>query len=182
MASNRIFPVEHAAALRVRQLCAETADATDLHEALPRALDGAIALTGADMGNIQLVDPPTGTLAIAAQRGFARPFLEFFAVIMAETDFACGVAFATRQRVLISDVASSPVFVGTPARQVMLDAGARAVHSTPIVGASGRVLGVISTHWRRHHPQADYDAQLIAAIADAIAARVEQAAARTRRA
>ena len=38
---------------------------------------------------------------------------------------------------------------GTPALEVMLAAGARAVQSTPLVSRSGRVLGMFSTHYRR---------------------------------
>ncbi|HEX6528513.1 MAG TPA: hypothetical protein VF004_01750, partial [Burkholderiales bacterium] len=96
------------------------------------ALDAAVAATGADMGNMQLACPDG--LRIVAQRGFTQPFLDFFSLV-AEPRCACGAAFGTGQRVAIADVRSDALFAGTQAGQVVLDAGALAVQSTPVVGA-----------------------------------------------
>src|SRR5262249_1889794 len=43
---------------------------------------------------------------------------------------------------------TSPIFVGTDALQVQLDAGVRAVQSTPILTRSGELRGMISTHYK----------------------------------
>jgi GAF domain-containing protein len=111
------------------------------------ALDAAVAATGADMGNVQLACPEG--LRIVAQRGFRQPFLEFFALV-AEPHCACGAALGAAQRVAIADVRSDTLFAGTQAEQVMLEAGALAVQSTPLVGPNG-VLGMISTHYTAPH-------------------------------
>ena len=42
-------------------------------------VDTATAITGAQKGTLQLLDPTTGALTIAAQRGFEDSFLNFFA-------------------------------------------------------------------------------------------------------
>ena len=109
-------------------------------------LDAAIAITGAQMGNIQLLEGDV--LRIAAQRGFDRPFLEFFASVHGE-QAACGAALQRGERVIVDDVLNSPIFVGTSALDVMVAAGAHAVQSTPLVSRSGRVLGMFSTHYQR---------------------------------
>jgi signal transduction histidine kinase/DNA-binding NarL/FixJ family response regulator len=49
-----------------------------LPEGLDEMLGATIQLLGADMGNVQLLDRQRNVLVIAAQRGFAPPFLEFF--------------------------------------------------------------------------------------------------------
>ena len=115
---------------------------------LTRLLDAAMEVTGADMGNIQLFDPARGALRIEVQRGFKQPFLEFFDCVH-DGQAACGTAFKNGRRVIVEDVAESSVFLGTPALEVMLDAGARAVQSTPLVGRSGNILGMVSTHQRK---------------------------------
>jgi signal transduction histidine kinase len=51
--------------------------------------------------------------------------------------------------VIVEDVASAELFRGTPAREVLLRAGIRAVQSTPLVGPAGKVYGMMSTHYRR---------------------------------
>jgi len=119
--------------------------ASDL-TALTEVLEAAIVLTRAAMGNIQLLDPATGTLRIAVQRGFRQPFLDFFARVH-DGQAACGTALQRAERIVVEEVAQSAIFAGTPALDVLLDAGARAVQSTPILDGSGRVRGMLSTHY-----------------------------------
>jgi GAF domain-containing protein len=121
---------------------------SDRHALLVSALDAALGLTGADMGNVQLCDPISHTLHIEAQRGFESPFLDFFARVH-DGQAACGLAMTRAERVTVADVVSSPIFAGTPALDVMVEAGARAVQSTPLIGSSGRLLGMFSTHYHR---------------------------------
>lgn len=109
------------------------------------AIDCALKITNATKGNLQLFDPASGVLFIAAQRGFKQPFLNFF-MCVDEGEAACGRAFETGTRVVVEDVTESPVFSGTAALEVLLDAGVRAVQSTPLIGFSG-MLGILSTHW-----------------------------------
>ena len=92
-----------------------------------------------------------GQLRIAAHRGFDSSFLEFFGEVH-DGLAACGSALQKGERVIVEDVASSPIFAGTGARDAMLAAEARAVQSTPLVSRSGKVLGMFSTHYRRRMP------------------------------
>jgi hypothetical protein len=131
--------------------------ASDLGAILATAVDAALQLTGADMGNVQLFDPAIGRLQIEAQHGFERPFLEFFENVH-EGQAACGRALALAERVIVEDVTKSPIFVGTPGLDVMLEARARAVQSIPLIGSSGRLLGVLSTHY--HRPQCSTESEL----------------------
>jgi len=116
-------------------------------------LAAAIAITGADRGNVQLFNLETSALEIAAQRGFADPFLKFFAYVRDERA-ACSAAMRAGERVIVEDVTSSDIFAGQPAKDVLIEAGVRAVISTPLVGSTGNVLGMISTHFGEpHRPQ-----------------------------
>jgi hypothetical protein len=49
----------------------------------------AIAISGADKGNMQLFDAASGSLIIAAQQGFQGDFLNYFANVR-DNDAACG--------------------------------------------------------------------------------------------
>lgn len=61
-------------------------------------LAATIELLGADMGNVQLLETERRVLVIAAQRGFAPDFLEFFRVVSTEDDSACGRTLRTGER------------------------------------------------------------------------------------
>jgi len=98
------------------------------------------------MANLQLVDPVSCDLYIAAPYGFSRPFLDFFERVH-EARAVCGASFRRRGRVVVEDVTQSPIFWGTNALEVPLDAPVRAVQSSPLIGGSGAILGIVSTHW-----------------------------------
>lgn len=114
------------------------------------AIDSAMRLDRADMGNAQLFDPHTRSLRIIAQDGFNREFLEFFEIVD-DDDSACGSALNSRRSVWVPDTATSPIFAGAPALDVMLDAGSRAVASVPVISPRGRLTAMISTH-HKHRP------------------------------
>ena len=123
-------------------------------------LDVVIEGTRADMGNIQLFDPKTGSLQIHVHRGFHAPFLQFFNRVH-QGQAACGAALRIAHRVIVPDVADSPVFSNSDCLEALLDANVRAVQSTPIVGRSGRIWGVLSTHYRNVNRPRPQDLQLI---------------------
>ena len=116
----------------------------DRREVLEAALEAAMGATGAPRGNVQLAG--ADGLRIVVQRGFEEPFLEYFALV-SEQPSACGRALRTGRRVLIEDVRLHEIFAGTHAGDVMEAAGARACQSTPLIAASGWILGMISTHF-----------------------------------
>ena len=157
---------------RMQELSTRLIHAGAFPDLLNEILDAVIAITGADMGNIQLVDGE-GTLRIAAQRGFNAPFLEFFDKVH-EGLAACGSAMQRGERVIVEDVASSPLFVGTPALAVMLEAEARAVQSTRLVSRSGQLLGMFSTHYRRPRRPAERDLRILDVLARQAADLIER--------
>ena len=157
---------EPEAVQRMRELTERFAEAPHSQALLERALEGAITLTGADLGNIQLADGH-GALRIVAQTGFSDQFLEHFAAVDDESA-ACGRAAINRCQTVIPDVTVDPGFA--PHRSVAAAAGFRAVQSTPLIDPRGRLRGVISTHFRYPRQPADRELQLIAWYGERLAA------------
>jgi PAS domain S-box-containing protein len=149
------------------ELCAATASHSE--PPLQAILDIAIALTGADKGNIQLLDQDSGNLYIAVNRGFEQPFLRFFETVGVEDAAACGAALQAKQRTLAEDIAESPIFAGQASLKVLLDADVRAVQSTPLVSSAGRVFGMISTHFRQPHRFEERDLRRLDLLARQVA-------------
>lgn len=116
-----------------------------LHE----ALKAAVKASGAQRGNIQAVFPEG--LRIVTQLGFEKPFLDFFSVVKGDTPSSCGPAAERAERIIVPEVATHPLFVGTDAAQVMSEAGAAACQSTPLIAVSGQVIGMLSTHYEKEH-------------------------------
>ena len=143
----------------------------DLPTLLGDFLDAAIEITHADMGNVQLLDAATGEIRIAAQRGFDRPFLDFFDSIQTGMA-ACGSALQEKRRIVVENVAGSPVY-DSRSREVMLHAGVHAVQSTPLVTRSGKLVGILSTHYRCSTVPGSRELQLVDLLARQTADLIE---------
>jgi PAS domain S-box-containing protein len=160
---------------RLHRLSTRFVRAGDLPQpALEEIVDAAISITHADMGNIQLLDPGSRTLEIAAYRGHEKWWVDFFESVPAGAGAACGAALQQVSRVIVEDVTKSPVFVGTPALEVQLRAGIRAVQSTPLIGSSGDLVGMISTHYRTPRRPDERDLRLLDVLARQAADMIER--------
>ena len=117
-------------------------------------VEAAVSITGADKGNLQLWDDRLGALTIMAQSGFDAAFLKFFERV---TDQAasCHAAAMSNERVVIEDIRESDIFANTASLKVLLTADVQAVQSTPLVSSRGKLLGMISTHYKSPYRPTD---------------------------
>lgn len=132
---------------RLRRLAHRTVCDAELPALLLEILDTGMAITAADFGTMQLVDPDRSTLSIAAQRGFCPAWVQFWNGAGQHLG-SSGACLARGERIVIEDVEQSEVLADPAALRSLLEAGVRAVQSTPLVTRSGTVLGVLSTHHR----------------------------------
>ncbi|MEW6440831.1 MAG: PAS domain S-box protein [bacterium] len=146
----------------------------NLEPVFQEIVEAAIAISNADFGNIQLLESKSSSLRIAVQRGFPKWWVEFWDSAF-ESQGACGTALNRGERVIVEDVEQSPIFIGTPALEVQLKAGVRAVQSTPLVSRSGRLLGMFSTHYRAPGRPDDLALRLLDILARQTADIIERA-------
>ena len=163
-ASVRFGLAEPDAMTRLHGLTKDLRTIPQLSSLLPRVLDGLMSLTGADHGNIQLLDPATGMMRLVTQAGFGPEFLDYFAVVGGEDGSVCGRAARQCAQTVISDVRADPDFA--PHREIAAASGFRGVQSTPLVDYAGHLVGMVSTHYQRPHRPSDRDLRLIELYAD----------------
>lgn len=120
-------------------------ECADLRAALDCTLSECLALTGADLGNIQLLDRRTGHLFIQAQHGFQDAFLATFESVRPGDSSACARALRRRNPVVVRDIMADPAFA--PYRDVAEGAGFRAVASIPLQSQTDLLVGVVSVHF-----------------------------------
>ena len=148
-------------------------EGSDHDRNLNAVVDTAIAITGADKGNLQLLDSTTGALTIAAQCGFEEPFLKFFASVRNDAS-ACATAMRSGERVIVEDVQESEIFAGQLSKDVLIDAGVCAVTSTPLLASTGNLLGMISTHFATPHRPNERELHLMDLLARQVADYLER--------
>jgi signal transduction histidine kinase len=148
----------------------------NVQEILYEIVDAAIAMSGAAFGNVQLLDPASGDLKIAAHRGFPPWWVEYWDRVTTGHG-VCVTALGQRTRVIVEDVEQSPIFRGTPALAIQRRAGVRAVQSTPLIGRGGEPIGMLSTHYRQPTRPSDGSLRLIDLLARQAADILERASA-----
>ncbi|HEU5273177.1 MAG TPA: GAF domain-containing protein [Xanthobacteraceae bacterium] len=137
----------------------------DAQRPLERLLSAILEMTGASLGNVQLMDWHTGRLTIASQRGFSKSFLDHFHTVFVRDGSACGRAIRDRRPIIIEDVMLDCEFA--PHRKIADEAGFRAVQSTPLISTSGAFLGVVSTHFSAPHRPTAGEMLAVGCAADA---------------
>jgi PAS domain S-box-containing protein len=148
MALKDQLAADLSAMTRLHQLSERLQEINDAETVFDEVLRATIALHEADFGVVQVFNPRTQVLDIIAHVGFKRDFLDYFAHV-SDTASACGRALSLGQRILIEDVEKDKGFA--PHRAIARSAGFRAMQSTPLFGAGGGVVGMISTHFRHPH-------------------------------
>jgi PAS domain S-box-containing protein len=169
---NAELTADLAALTRMQNLSTRLIQAGAFPDLLREILDAGIAITEADMGNIQLLDAD-GILRIVVQKGFSAPFLEFFNQVHRGLA-ACGSAMESGERVIVENVADSRIFADAATRAAMLDAGALAVQSTPLISRSGALLGMFSTHYRTPRRPSERALRLLDVLARQAADLIER--------
>jgi len=79
---------------------------------------------------------------------FFRILLEYFDTVTSDEKCVCGAAMGKTSRVIVTDVVTDPL-LSNQARDVLLRANVRSVQATPLVGSQGKLVGMVSTHYRR---------------------------------
>jgi GAF domain-containing protein len=137
---------------------------------IDEGLEDALSVLRADRGNVQIVDPASGSLRIAAHAGFSDEFLEYFAIVD-DDGSACGRAARDLAQTVIVDVNTDPRFA--PHREIAAAAGFRAVNSTPLLDLRGHLVGVLSTHYPRAYRPPNADLELMKRFGELIGQAIE---------
>ncbi|GIH98439.1 GAF domain-containing protein [Planobispora takensis] len=149
-AYERLRDLDGGDAGALRRFLLPYVECADPGSVLLSGLEAALELTGADMGNVQLLNGTSDGLRIAAHHGFDQPFLDFFALV-ADDRSVCGQAMVTRAPVAVRDVDRDLLPARTPAALALREAGVRAVQCMPLLDRHGELRGMLSVHYRTVH-------------------------------
>ena len=114
-------------------------------------------LMRSDAASMQVLDADKDELLLLGWKGFHPDSAAYWQRVSVGNESTCGAALKERQRVIVADV-NDPTY-GLTQEGIAQYKLSRlvAVQSTPLVSRDGRLLGMISTHWRRVHQPAERD-------------------------
>jgi two-component sensor histidine kinase len=116
-------------------------------------VDAAMTIMRSDFGSIQVADPEREELRLIAWRNFHPEAAMFWKIVSMKTGATCGSALHHGQRIIVPNVREADFLRDSESQHYWKLSGITAVQSTPLVTRDGRIVGMISTHWREvHHP------------------------------
>lgn len=152
----------------------------DSHTFYQEIVSAAIALTRADAGTVQILDEETQDLLLLATQGFGQSMVDHFYRVNASSNTSCGIALTKGDRTFVDfDVPESEDPDGSC--RLHVEAGLLSAQSTPLVTRSGKTIGMVSTHWRRHHRPSERELRFLELLARQAADLIEQRRAQAER-
>jgi PAS domain S-box-containing protein len=140
---------------RLNALSCRLATTLDLKLILQETLRTAMAIEGADSGLLLLWDAKQGSLRVEATHGFDEAFIESLGGVAPKAG-AWRESFDQGRRVVMEDLEHESTFARYARR-----GGFRAVHCTPLIARSTKVIGVLATHFRHRYRPADRQTHLV---------------------
>jgi two-component system CheB/CheR fusion protein len=128
-------------------------------------LDAALALMRADAGSMQMADAGRDDLRLLTWQGLHPESAAFWQRVDEDSGSCCGEVLRAGARVVVPDTETCDFMAGTPDLEAYRRSGIRAVQATPLISRSGRLLGVLSTHWRQPHEPTERDLGLFDVLA-----------------
>jgi signal transduction histidine kinase/CheY-like chemotaxis protein len=159
---------------RLQLLSAELIVETNPERLYESVIDAAVHILRADFASMQMLHPGKGELRLLAYRGFNANAARFWEWVRPGSAAACGMAMATRSRIILPDVDAHPPLRNTEDLAVYRENGIRAVQSTPLLSRTGEIVGVISTHWRTPHQPLERELGLLDLLARQAADLIER--------
>jgi PAS domain S-box-containing protein len=162
------------ASLRLQEISTLLIQEGNLDALYERVLDAAISLMLADMGSMQKYDPEQDKLRLLASRGFRSESVAFWEQVNRDSKTSCGMALSVGRQVSVPDIECSDFMAGSADLKVARRAGIRAMHSTPLVSRSGRLLGMISILWGKPHYPTEHELRTLDVLARQAADLIER--------
>jgi PAS domain S-box-containing protein len=144
-------PAEANRSLRLQEISTLLIQEGNLDALYERVVGAAIGVMSSNMGSMQTFHPEHNELRLLAWRGFHPESAAFWERVHLDSACTCGVALSAGCRVIVPDIEACDFMAGTGDLDAYRRSNIRAVQSTPLVSRSGRLLGMISTHWREPH-------------------------------
>jgi PAS domain S-box-containing protein len=133
----------------------------------------ALTLTRADAGTVQIFDKATQELVLLASQGFDQTMINHFYRVNTTSNTSCGLALLRGTRTFIDfDVPECDDPSG--GLRMHLNVGYLCAQSTPLISRSGRPIGMVSTHWCKHHRPTKRELRFLDLLARQAADLIEQ--------
>ena len=136
-----------------------------------KIVDAAVTIAGSQFGTMQMLTPagdPSGhggKLRLLAHRGLPPEAVAFWQWVPPAAHSSCTSALKAGARAIIPDFEAWEEIAGTEDLLAFRRTGIRSAQTTPLRSRDGKLLGMISTHWKEPHSPSERDLRLLDILA-----------------
>ncbi|PWU04380.1 MAG: hypothetical protein C5B52_01580 [Bacteroidetes bacterium] len=147
----------------------EQSNIDELYEAI---LNAATEIMNSDCASIQTMIQDKEELYLLAYKNFHPTSVKHWEYVKADSHSSCGLALIKGERVIIPDIENHP-FDDVDYKAYRMS-GIVAIQSTPLTSRSGKLVGMISTHWKKVCTPSDEKLNLFDVLARQAADLIER--------
>lgn len=118
-------------------------------------LNASVKIMNSDLASLQLYHQEAKTLTLVANRNFHPLSASYWHTVSADSGSVCGEALRNGLRIVVSDIEAEDF--AKSELSIFRHSGIRAVQSTPLLSRNGKIIGMISTHWKAPRVLSDDD-------------------------
>jgi PAS domain S-box-containing protein len=147
----------------LQKLSSELVSGQSLESLFQKLVNAAVAIMHSDFASMQMFYPERGTrgeLRLLASHGFNEEAQRCWEWVSHETASSCGEVLRSGRRVIAKNVQECEFLIRLGGLQAYLAAGIHAMQSTPLISRDGKLVGMISTHWREAQEPSERDLRL----------------------
>jgi PAS domain S-box-containing protein len=174
--SQRELEIELSDNQLLQRVSAETINEDDPQMLYEKLIGAAVVVMRSQFASLQMLDADRGTLRLLASYGFDPAAEELSNSIEADARSTSAIALRTESRVIVPDILKQAPLVGAELMETYVRSGIRAIQSTPLISRTGKILGMISTHWSQPHEPSVRDLRLLDILARQAADLIERRA------
>lgn len=175
--SEESLAAELAATQELQRVSVEMVGDQDARALYEKIVGAATTIMRADGASMQVLHPERnreGELQSLVTQGAVPMCLQFPDCDRAGAECTCARTMRSKKRVIAPDVRTCDFLAGLEDRTRYLEAGILAAQSTPLITRAGRIVGVLSTHWRAPHEPDERDLRLLDVLARQAADLIER--------
>jgi len=113
-------------------------------------------------------------LLLLAHDGFHPESAKFWDRVALDGKSPCAFAMKRGEVTMVPDVERDAEIAGSDDLREFRRSGIRAIQSTPLVSRDGRIVGMLSTHWREPHSPSERELRLLSVVARQAADLIER--------
>ncbi len=169
----------------LQAVSAELISEHDIGAIYRKLVNAAVSIMHSDFASMQMFYPErgaSGELRLLASHGFSEAAQRCWEWVSHETASSCGEVLRSGRRVMATDVNKCEFLIRLGGLEAYLAAGIHSMQSTPLISRSGKLVGMISTHWQKPHEPSERDLRLFDILVRQAADVVERARSEERRA